>query len=101
MISSASQELGISSVESGGTYYLMLRMEKGNGEDLIRDLLAKFDRCENAESLVSHKELPVFEKYDEYIPAELLQHAFSVDRLDINEAKKRLWDIDGEYFEEN
>ena len=38
-----------------------------------------------------------FEKYDEYIPADLLRHAYAIDRLDTDEAVKRLKDIAGEY----
>ena len=45
--------------------------------------------------LVSQKELPVFEKYDEYVPAELLRSAFARDRLDLREIKARIGDSKG------
>ena len=37
--------------------------------------------------------MPVFDKYDEFIPAELLRHAFSKDKLDIREANLRIEQI--------
>jgi hypothetical protein len=40
--------------------------------------------------------LPAFEKYDEYIPADLLRHAYAIDRLDTQEAVKRLKEISNE-----
>ena len=43
----------------------------------------------DARSLVFDGECPVFEKFDEYIPAELLCDAFALDRLSPEEVIKR------------
>ena len=47
----------------------------------------------DAACLVSPTELPSFEKYDEYVPAELLRHAYATDRLNAEDAAKRLREL--------
>ena len=49
---------------------------------LQRDGLDTYD-------LIIDGEYPVFDKYDEYIPAELLCDAYAVDRLFADEVKER------------
>ena len=81
-----------------GCNYMTFRMEHGRDIDLLERLYTVYSN-ENIDpmSLVASSELPVFEKYDEYIPSELLRHAYSVDRLNISEAVGRLSDILSEY----
>ena len=90
---------GISGIEFEGCYYIKFRMERANAEELVEYL---GNLCNNGEidplSLVGANELPTFEKYDEYVPAELLRFAYSLDRLNIDETKKRIDDIFREYF---
>lgn len=90
MLSSISTEFGISAIESGGSEYISFRMENGNADALEALLAYRFDRLNSADCLVSSKELPVMEKYDGYIPAELLRSAFAHDWLDVNEIKARI-----------
>jgi ATP-dependent Lhr-like helicase len=40
--------------------------------------------------LVYPKEVPVFEKYDEYVPPELVRKGFALGVLDVNGMKKRV-----------
>jgi ATP-dependent Lhr-like helicase len=70
-------------------------MEKGSADALERRLVSAFSSLKNTDMLVSPKELPVFEKYDEYVPAELLRSAFARDRLDLREIKARIDDSKG------
>lgn len=88
----------ISNLEFEGCYYMTFRMERGNDYDLISHLagIAKTDGID-CRALVQSGEVPVFEKYDEHIPAELLRRAYAVDRLCPDEAEQRLQDILGEY----
>ena len=76
-------------------------MEKSDESGLITALGAYFGRgnCD-AENLVSPKELPAFEKYDEYVPAELLRKAYAADRLNTKEAVKRIDDMREAHFNE-
>ncbi len=98
MIGTVSSQLGISGMDYEGSCYMTFRMEKGRGEDLISALISRFGYDEiSPMTLVAPTELPAFEKYDEYVPADLLRHAYAVDRLDTEEAVKRIKDIAREY----
>ena len=101
MISAVSQPLGISGIDFEGCYYMTFRMEKSDESGLITALGSYFGRgnCD-AENLVSPKELPAFEKYDEYVPAELLRKAYAADRLNTKEAVKRIDDMREAHFNE-
>jgi hypothetical protein len=44
------------------------------------------------ESLIGPAEAPVFEKYDEYIPSELLRKAYREDKLRDDEILKRVYE---------
>ncbi len=94
MLSVIASEFGISGIESGGSCYITFRMEKGNAGDLERRLVSAFLSLRSTDMLVSPKELPMFEKYDEYIPAELLRSSFARDRLDLNEMRIRIAKLD-------
>ena len=89
---------GISGIEFEGCYYITFRMERGNGEELIRYMREYVEKYEiDPLTLVSSKELPVFEKYDRFVPGELLRYAYSVDKLNADEASLRICDIYKEY----
>lgn len=90
MLSMIAPEFAISGIESGGSCYITFRMEKGSADALERRLASAFISLQSTDMLVSQKELPVFEKYDEYVPAELLRSAFARDRLDLCEIKSRI-----------
>lgn len=89
VLSKIAPELAISGIESSGSYFITFRMEKGNIDMFEKRLRAEISALSNTDVLVSCKELLVFEKYDEYVPAELLRSAFSHDRLDLTEIKER------------
>ena len=77
---------------------MTFRMEKGSDAELcvfMSEYLQKYGI--DARSLVSSKELPIFEKYDRFVPGELLRYAYSVDKLNAEETEKRIYDIAGEY----
>lgn len=88
----------ISNLEFEGCYYMTFRMERGNDYDLISHLagIAETDGID-CNALVQSGEVPIFEKYDEHIPAELLRKAYAVDRLCADEAENRLTEILEEY----
>ena len=45
---------------------------------------------EKPSSCVNDNEVPVFEKYDEYLPPELVKKGFAYGILGISEMKKRI-----------
>ncbi len=94
MISAVAPSLGISGIDFGGCYYMTFRMERSNEQGLLRALNDSFGSGSyDAVNLVHPSELPAFEKYDEYIPARLLQHAYATDRLNVKEAAMRIREL--------
>ncbi len=89
---------GIANIEFEGCNYILFRMERANGEELARGLAERVRREGiNTAELVGHNELPVFEKYDTYIPGDLLRKAYAADRLRPDEAEMRIAEIAAEY----
>ena len=44
-------------------------------------------------SLVESGEIPIFDKYDNYIPTDLLRRAYSIDRLRADETERRIFEM--------
>lgn len=93
MIRSMSAKFGITGVEYEGCYYIKFKMSKGTEQTLLDALADEARRGIDPERLVSSGETPLFEKYDDFIPADLLRHAFAVDKLNAAEAGKRILQI--------
>ncbi len=88
-----SREFKINSLEFEGCCYMIFKMEC-DSRHFIEALCEKVDETGiDCASLVSSGELPVFEKYDNYIPGELLREAYSVDKLRADEVENRLREI--------
>ncbi|MBR3998833.1 MAG: ATP-dependent helicase, partial [Clostridia bacterium] len=76
-----------------GCYYMTFKLEGGRGDDMMRMITGKI--AENGidlDALISPTEAPVFEKYDEYIPSELLRKAYREDKLRDDEILKRVYE---------
>jgi len=87
-------DFGITGIDYDGCYYIKFRMERGTPNDFLEALRAELDSLSvNAQGLMRTSELPVFEKYDKYIPASLLQSAYVVDKLNISEACDRIREL--------
>ncbi len=86
-------EYKISNIESESCY-IMFKMEKNDPKGFLNmlDERAKMYGIDTY-SLVGTAEMPVFEKYDSYIPGELLRKAYAEDRLRADEVCKRLDEI--------
>ena len=83
-------ELGISDIESQGCCYITFKAKQGAAEHIeaaICDILRNLGG--DTENLVSASECPVFDKYDEFIPPELLRRAYAADRLQLHELQAR------------
>ena len=97
LIQSRSGQFGITGVEYEGCYFIAFKMSKGNDFELMQSLADEARAGIDPERLVSSGEVPLFEKYDDYIPADLLRHAFAVDKLNAAEAGRRILEIWEEY----
>ena len=90
----------LSNMEFDGCYYMMFKMEKSSDYEFIHELCAivKNNGIDKS-ALVNVNEMPVFEKYDDFIPAALLRRQYEADKLRTDEIEKRLPRILREYQE--
>ena len=86
-----STRLGISDIQSESCHYVTFKAKADAAEhlmDSIRDILTTEGL--DVHELVDGGECPVFDKFDEYIPAELLRAAYATDRLNGEEVIERM-----------
>ncbi|MBR7117355.1 MAG: DEAD/DEAH box helicase [Clostridia bacterium] len=84
-------ELGISDIQSEGCCYITFKAKGDAGKHLTESIMSAIEREGlDTHTLVSDSECPVFSKYDEYIPAELLREAYATDRLLADEILERV-----------
>lgn len=79
-------DLCLGAIESDSCYYLTYKSDISRPRDVyayVRELLSRNDI--STEELTGLNECPVFEKYDEYLPAHILRKAFYTDKLDMSE----------------
>ncbi len=89
-ISKNSKRFGISGLEFEGCYYMTFRMEKGSSKELMAAIDREFSLGIDTDELVGDNETPVFDKYDDYVPSELLRRAYSRERLRTDEIAERV-----------
>ncbi len=88
----------ISGVEYAGCYYITFKMSAGDDAALARALASEADgEGIDRELLVGNTEVPVFEKYDDDIPADLLRQAYAIDKLEKEDTEARLFELLAEY----
>lgn len=76
--------LNLSSIEYDSYYYITFKMEGKTAKEFC-DYLQNYNEPIDTSELVSKNEIPIFEKYDSYIPGELLRNSFCTDKLDTSE----------------
>lgn len=97
-IAANSARFRISNIEFEGCNYIKFKMESGDGYEFIRSLNEIMERDGiDRSKLVNSTEMPVFEKYDDFIPAELLRKQYAEDKLRTDEIFVRLPEILAEY----
>ena len=83
------ERLGLKGLNSTRPYYMQFTLQVSE-EDFYRivreEAVKEFDPLE----LVYPKEVPVFEKYDEFVPDELVRKGFALGVLDIDGMKSRI-----------
>ena len=77
------KEWGLSDIQSERCYYITFKCQVSDPSELLGALREKLAR-EGVDTyeLVAPGECPVYDKYDDYIPPELLRMAYAEDRLD-------------------
>jgi ATP-dependent Lhr-like helicase len=91
LIKKHAQELRISGIEYEGCCFITFKMEMGNGETFVTRLSEIVEEQGiDCFSLVESGEIPVFDKYDDCIPVDLLRRAYATDRLRADEVIQRI-----------
>ena len=83
------ERLGLKGLNASRPYYIQFTMQADETEFyeiVCEEAATDFDPLE----LVYSTEVPVFEKYDEYVPEELVRKGFARGVLDVNGMKKRV-----------
>ena len=79
---------------------MTFKLESLNAEDWLSNLAEKVRRESiDCTALMDGGEVPIFEKYDDYIPPELLRRAYAIDRLRADEVITRIFEWEQEEFE--
>lgn len=88
--------LGLSGLDSSRPYFIQFKMKAGES-DFFRILAEEAEKEFDLMDLVYPGEVPLFEKYDEYLPAELVKKGFAYGILDFDGVKKRIseWQTHG------
>ena len=81
--------LGLKNFDSARPYYMQFTM-KVSEEDFYRIIREEINKPIDPLELVYPKELPLFDKYDEYLPEELVRKGFAYGVLDLGEMKKTI-----------
>ena len=83
--------LGLKGLTSARPYYMQFTMQV-SAEEFYRIAAEEAAQEFDAQELVYPKEVPVFEKYDEYVPEELIRKGFAYGVLDVECMKRRVRD---------
>ena len=81
--------LGLKNFDSARPYYMQFTM-KASPEDFYRILREEIQKPIDPLELVYPKELPLFDKYDEYLPEELVRKSFALGVLDLEGMKETI-----------
>ena len=82
-------ELGLRGLQSRRPYYIQFTMQ-ADEEEFYRVVRKEAEKEIDALELVYPKEVPVFEKYDEYVPEELVRKGFAYGVLDLDGMRRRV-----------
>jgi ATP-dependent Lhr-like helicase len=81
--------LGLSALDSSRPYFIQLKMKAGK-EKFFQVLKEMAEQPLNPMDLVYKNEVPVFEKYDEFLPDKLVKKGFAHGILGLEEMKGRI-----------
>ena len=85
------EQLGLSGLDSSRPYFIQFKM-KADRRTFFRVLAEAEKQPLDPMELVYPNEVPLFEKYDEFLPEELVKKGFAYGILGIDEMKSRIHD---------
>jgi ATP-dependent Lhr-like helicase len=84
------ESLDIRSIGGMSPYFITVKLGKNNVKELHEQILYFCNKELTSEDLVASDEAPRLQKYDEFIPNNLLRKAFAGDYLDVSELQQIL-----------
>jgi len=81
--------LGLSSIQSNRPYYITFNMDR-NSRAFYEKLAGLLKNPVDPMRLIYPKEVPVFDKYDEYLPVPLLTKHLALDILDVTTMREKV-----------
>ena len=84
------ESLRISSIKGKSPYFLVIKLATDQYSELRQEIVDFCEKELTEYDLVAESEAPQLQKYDEFIPNNLLQKAFALDYLDVEELRKIL-----------
>ena len=94
------KRLGLKGLNPSRPYYMQFTMQ-ANEEEFFKIVKEEAETEFDPLELVYPKEVPVFEKYDEYVPEELVRKGFAEGVLDIAGMRRRVLEWASEEGEKN
>ncbi len=87
------KRLGLKGLQSSRPYYMQFTMQTDEAE-FYEIVCQEAEKDFDAMELLYQREVPVFEKYDVYVPEELVRKGFAYGVLDVKGMKQRVrsWD---------
>lgn len=85
------ERLSLKGMDSSRPYFIQFTM-KSSPEDFFRIIYEEAQKDFPPTDLVYPGEVPLFEKYDEFVPPELVRKGFAYGILDINGMKQRIFE---------
>ncbi len=88
------EKLGLRDLDTARPYYLQFTM-KADAKAFFRVVREEIQKPIDPMELVYSKELPLFDKYDEYLPEELVRKGFALGVLDVETLRRRIlqWEV--------
>ena len=83
------ERLGLKNFDSARPFYMQFTM-KVDADEFFRIVKEEAEMSIDPMELVYPKELPIFDKYDEYLPEELVRKGFAFGVLDVETMRKTI-----------
>lgn len=90
------EKLGLTGLSPSRPYYIQFKM-KVSRTDFFKTVVEEAEKFDDPSLLVYKNEVPIFEKYDEFVPDELVRKGFAYGVLDVKTMKKRILEWKDKY----
>jgi ATP-dependent Lhr-like helicase len=84
------ESLDVRKIAGNSPYFLTVKLKQHTIKDLYEQIVSFCDQGLTAEDLVSCEEAPRLQKFDEFIPNNLLRQAFACDYINMTELSQIL-----------